>query len=185
MNELEWFLFDLLSGGIGLKTAAHLRGLGFWTNRSWMSPNQADSIFFWSWLCVLVVQASFKQRPLQEGRMGMMGYTYLHIQPWVLRMLAGSGWKSTLEGGRDVPTSPKRTGTLELFTRSISWSVQLCASTLFWMHSQRVFLFLARQATTGEPGVCRYYVGMKMRSDIDRIKSVWIVLFIVFLLDGS
>ena len=43
--------------------------------------------------------------------------------------LAGSGWKwmeVNLEGGRDVLPSPKRTGTLEPFTWSISWSVQTC-----------------------------------------------------------
>ena len=81
--------------------------------------------------------------------------------------LAGSGWKwmeVNLEGGRDVLPSPKRTGTLEPFTWSISWSVQTC------------FFGCTHNVCLSE------YVGLKMRSDIDRmyiqinLTCLWILL---------
>ena len=141
----------LLFSGDGLQIAAHLRGTGFWTNCWWMLPSHADSSDHDN--SILLVQAQFKQRPFQEGRMGMMGYTatMLRIQLWVLQILTvswkwmevdGSGWKSTIEGGRDVPPSPKRTGMLGPFTRNSSWSVHSLQDNRLQVNQENVGMLL-------------------------------------------
>ena len=116
-------VFDLLSGDIGLKIAAHLRGLGFWTQPF---INVARSCwFFWSWLCFGGGRRHSGRGHSREG----WAWWATHTTVSTADELAGSGWKwmeVNLEGGRDVLPSPKRTGTLEPFTWSISWSVQTC-----------------------------------------------------------